>query len=55
LWTLRRSSRQALVEHSSVGNSPADAGFVRWGTQIRHLARISTVDNDEIEELNSFR
>ncbi len=35
--------------------TPADAGFVRRGTQIRHLARIFTVDNSGIEELNSFR
>jgi DNA-binding protein HU-beta len=38
-----------------LANRPAEAEFVRGGDQIRHLARISTVDNSEIEELNSFR
>ena len=31
------------------------AEFSGWGTQIRHLARIFTVDKAKNEELNSFR
>jgi hypothetical protein len=31
------------------------ADLVRWGHQIRHLARIFTVDNVESVELNSLR
>jgi hypothetical protein len=43
------------IKDQSACKTPADAAFVRWGTQNWHLARIFTVDNSEIEELNSFR
>jgi hypothetical protein len=42
-------------DEAEVPKTPADAGFVLRGDQIRHLARIFTVDNLENEELNSFR
>jgi len=45
----------ARSAQGEVPKTPANTGFVRWGTQIRHLARIFTVDNHENEELNSFR
>src|SRR5438067_1919383 len=54
--TFHRNRRSTTAgRDQGLPKSPADAGFVRWGTQMWHLARIFTVDNSEIEELNSFR